>query len=295
MKERVLSPETTLLTQALVSGLLIGFVFSLISVGLTLIFGVMDIVNFAHGEYLMLAMYFAYWAYTWWHLDPLVSMLPVTLLLFILGIITYRLVIRYVLDAPMLAQIFVTFGLMILLRNLAQLLWTEDYRRLGETLISGRLEVAGIFIGTPQLVASVGSAITTGLLYWFIKNTRTGWALEATAENKEVAALMGINTERMFALAWGLGAACVGVAGVLLATFNPIFPEVGTVFVLVAYVAVALGGFGSITGAFVAGIIIGLVQVLGGFLWEPRFKTVLVYAIYLGVVFIRPQGLFGRR
>jgi len=290
-----LSPETTLLTQALVSGLLIGFVFSLISVGLTLIFGVMDIVNFAHGEYLMLAMYFAYWAYTWWHLDPLVSMLPVTLLLFILGIITYRLVIRYVLDAPMLAQIFVTFGLMILLRNLAQLLWTEDYRRLGETLISGRLEVAGIFIGTPQLVASVGSAITTGLLYWFIKNTRTGWALEATAENKEVAALMGINTERMFALAWGLGAACVGVAGVLLATFNPIFPEVGTVFVLVAYVAVALGGFGSITGAFVAGIIIGLVQVLGGFLWEPRFKTVLVYAIYLGVVFIRPQGLFGRR
>ncbi|RME51049.1 MAG: branched-chain amino acid ABC transporter permease [Caldilineae bacterium] len=285
----------TLLAQALVSGLLIGFVFSLISVGLTLIFGVMDIVNFAHGEYLMLAMYLAYWGYTLWHLDPLVSMLPVTIVLFVLGILTYRLVIRYVLDAPMLAQIFVTFGLMIFLRNMAQLLWTEDYRRLGETLLSGRLEVAGVFIGTPQLVASVGSAITTGLLYWFIKNTRTGWALEATAENKEVAALMGIDTERMFALAWGLGAACVGVAGVLLATFNPIFPEVGTVFVLVAYVAVALGGFGSITGAFVAGILIGLVQVLGGFLWEPRFKTVLVYAIYLGVVFIRPQGLFGRR
>jgi len=284
-----------LLIQALVSGLLIGFVFSLISVGLTLIFGVMDIVNFAHGEYLMLAMYFTYWAYTLWHLDPLVSMLPVTLLLFVLGVITYWLVIRHILDAPMLAQIFVTFGLMIFLRNLAQLLWTEDYRRVGETLISGRLELSGVFIGTPQLVASIGSAITTGLLYWFIKNTRTGWALEATAENKEVAALMGINTERMFALAWGLGAACVGVAGVLLATFNPIFPEVGTVFVLVAYVAVALGGFGSVTGAFVAGIIIGLVQVLGGFLWEPRFKTVLVYAIYLGVVFIRPQGLFGRR
>ena len=290
-----MSPEVTLLTQALVSGLLIGFVFSLISVGLTLIFGVMDIVNFAHGEYLMLAMYFTYWGYTLWHLDPLVSMLPVTLLLFVLGVVTYWLVIRHILDAPMLAQIFVTFGLMIFLRNLAQLLWTEDYRRVGETLISGRLELSGVFIGTPQLVASIGSAITTGLLYWFIKNTRTGWALEATAENKEVAALMGINTERMFALAWGLGAACVGVAGVLLATFNPIFPEVGTVFVLVAYVAVALGGFGSVTGAFVAGIIIGLVQVLGGFLWEPRFKTVLVYAIYLGVVFIRPQGLFGRR
>lgn len=290
-----MSPETVLLVQTLVSGLLIGLVFALISVGLTLIFGVMDIVNFAHGEHLMLAMYGTYWLYTLWGLDPLFSLPIVALLLFILGIITYRLVIKHVLDGPMLAQIFVTFGLMVFLRNLAQVVWSENYRRIGDTLISGRLEVLGIFIGTPQLVASVGAAITTGVLYWFIKNTRTGWALEATAENKEVAGLMGIDTERMFALSWGLGLASVGVAGTLLATFNPIFPEVGAVFVLVAYVAVALGGFGSVTGAFLAGIIIGLVQVLGGFLWEPRFKTVLVYSIYLAVVFIRPQGLFGRR
>lgn len=290
-----MSPGTVLFVQTLVSGLLIGLVFALISVGLTLIFGVMDIVNFAHGEHLMLAMYITYWMYTLWGIDPLFSLPVVALILFILGVLTYWLVIRYVLDAPMLAQIFVTFGLMVFLRNLAQVLWSEDYRRIGETLISGRLEVFGIFIGLPQLVASIGAAITTGLLYWFIKGTRTGWALEATAENKEVASLMGINTERMFAIAWGLGLACVGVAGALLATFNPIFPEVGTVFVLVAYVAVALGGFGSVTGAFIAGILIGLVQVLGGFLWEPRFKTVLVYSIYLAVVFIRPQGLFGRR
>ncbi len=290
-----MSPETTLLVQTLVSGLLIGFVFALISVGLTLIFGVMDIVNFAHGEHLMLAMYITYWMYALWGVDPLFSIPVAAILLFILGIITYRLVIKYVLDAPMLAQIFVTFGMMVFLRNLAQVVWSEDYRRIGDTLVSGRLELFGIFIGTPQLVASIGAAITTGLLYWFLKNTRTGWALEATAENKEVAGLMGIDTDRMFALAWGLALACVGVAGALLATFNPIFPEVGAVFVLVAYVAVALGGFGSVTGAFVAGIIIGLVQVLGGFLWEPRFKTVLVYGIFLAVVFVRPQGLFGRR
>lgn len=290
-----MSLETTLLVQTLVSGLLIGFVFALISVGLTLIFGVMDIVNFAHGEHLMLAMYFTYWLYALWGVDPLLSVPIVAALLFVLGVITYRLVIRHVLDAPMLAQIFVTFGLMVFLRNLAQLLWTEDFRRIGDTLVSGRLEVMGIFIGTPQLVASVGAALTTGVLYWFLKNTRTGWALEATAENKEVAGLMGIDPEKMFSLAWGLALASVGVAGALLATFNPIFPEVGAVFVLVAYVAVALGGFGSVTGAFIAGIIIGVVQVMGGFLWEPRFKTILVYGIYLGVVFIRPQGLFGRR
>ncbi len=289
-----MSLETTLLIQTIVSGLLIGCVFALISVGLTLIFGVMDIVNFAHGEYLMLAMYGALWMYTW-GIDPLIAMVPVVLILFLLGILTYRLVIKYVLDAPMLAQIFVTFGLMIFLRNLAQVMWTEDFRRIGETLVSGRIEIGGIFIGTPQLVASIGSLIATGLLYWFIKKTRTGWALEATAENKEVAALMGINTERMFALAWGIAIACVGVAGVLLATFNPIYPEVGTVFGLTAYVVVALGGFGSIPGAFFAGLIVGLVQTVGGFVWEPRFKTLLVYSIYLGVVFLRPQGLLGRR
>ncbi|RME82749.1 MAG: branched-chain amino acid ABC transporter permease [Caldilineae bacterium] len=290
-----MSPELVLFLQTLVSGILIGFVFSLLSVGLTLIFGVMDIVNFAHGEHLMLAMYATFWMWTLWGIDPLFSLPVVALLLFILGVITYRLLIRYVLDAPMLAQIFVTFGLMVFLRNLAQVLWSEDYRRIGDTLLSGRIELFGIFIGRPQLFASLGAVITTGLLYFFLKRTRTGWALEATAEDKEVAGLMGINTERMFALAWGLGLASVGVAGALLATFNPIFPEVGTVFVLVTFVAVALGGFGSVPGAFIAGIIIGIVQVLGGFLWEPRFKTVLIYAIYLGVVFIRPQGLLGRR
>ncbi len=290
-----MSPEVTLLVQSLVSGLLIGFVFSLLSVGLTLIFGVMDIVNFAHGEHLMLAMYLTFWMWYLWGIDPLLSLPVVAIALFILGVFTYKVLIKHVLDAPMLAQIFVTFGLMIFLRSLAQVLWSEDYRRIGDTWVSGRIEIFGIFIGLPQLVAAIGAVITTGVLYIFLKKTRTGWALEATAENKEVAGLMGIDTERMFALAWGLGLASVGVAGALLATFNPISPEVGAVFVLVTFVAVALGGFGSVPGAFVAGIIIGVVQVLGGFLWEPRFKTVLVYAIYLGVVFIRPQGLFGQR
>lgn len=287
--------ESTLLLQTLVSGLLIGLVYALLAVGLTLIFGVMDIVNFAHGEFLMLAMYITYWMWVLGRVDPVFS-LPVTaFLLFLIGVLTYRLVIRHILDAPMLAQIFSTFGLMLFFRFLAQVLWSEDYRRIRGSLLEGRLEIAGVFLGRPEVAAALGGILTTFLLYLFLKKTRVGWALEATAENRTVAAIMGIDTEWMFTLAWGLGAACAGIAGTLLATFYPIFPEAGAVFVLVTYVAVALGGFGNITGAFLGGIIIGLIQVLGGFLWEPRFKDVLVYAVYLLVVLVRPQGLLGRR
>jgi branched-chain amino acid transport system permease protein len=284
-----------ILIQTVVSGLLMGFIFSLIAVGLTLIFGVMDIVNFAHGDYLMLSMYTAFWLYTLWGIDPLLSLPICVVLLFIVGWLTYKIIINKILDAPMLAQIFSTFGLMIFLRNAALLAWSPDYRAIGESFVSGRIKLFGIFIPTPQLVASVGAVITTALIYWFIQRTETGLALQATAEDAEAASLMGINSERMYALSWGLGAACVGVAGSLLATWYYIFPEVGYLFGLLAYVTVALGGFGSITGAFIAGIIIGLVEVLFGFLIAPAFKYVFVYIIYLAVVIIRPQGLLGTR
>lgn len=287
--------DVTIFAQLVASGLLIGLVFSLLAVGLTLIFGVMDIVNFAHGEYLMLAMYVTYWLWALWAVDPVFSLPISAAVLFVIGVLTYKLVIRHVLDAPMLAQIFSTFGLMLFLRFLAQVLWTEDYRRIRGSLLDGRFEVFGVFLGRPEVAAAVGGIVTTALVYLFLKYTRTGWALEATAEDRTVAALMGIDTERMFTLAWGISAACAGVAGTLLATFYPIFPEAGAVFVLVTYVAVALGGFGNMTGAFIGGILIGLIQVMGGFLWEPRFKDVLVYSVYLLVVLVRPQGLLGRR
>jgi branched-chain amino acid transport system permease protein len=131
-------------------------------------------------------------------------------------------------------------------------------------------------------------------VWWFLKHTRLGAALEATAADKEAAALMGIDAQRMFALAWGIGAGCAGVAGALLSTYYPIFPEVGASFILVAFVLVALGGFGSVAGAFWAGILVGVVEVVGGFLWDPAYKMVLVLSLYLLVVWLRPQGLLGR-
>jgi branched-chain amino acid transport system permease protein len=283
-----------IILQTLLSGLLLGLIFSLVAVGLNLIFGVMDLVNFAHGEYLMLSMYIAYWLATLWGIDPLLSLPLCAGALFILGVATYRFLIARVMEAPMLAQIFATFGLMVFLQNVAFFLWKPDYRTVGKSLISGNFELLGAFVGLPQLVAAGGALITTGLVFFLINRTELGRALRATSENRMAASLMGIDTKRMFALAWGVGAACVGVAGALLSTFYPIFPQVGAVFGLTAFVVVVLGGFGSITGAFVAGIIIGLIQVTGGLIFAPAYKYAFVYALFLLVVFIRPQGLMGK-
>jgi branched-chain amino acid transport system permease protein len=280
--------------QTVVSGLFIGFLYSLIAVGLTMIFGVMDIVNFAHGDYLMLAMYLAYWGFALLGIDPLYSLPAVTLILFVLGCATYYLLIKRIINAPMLSQIFVTFGLLIFLRGLAQFLWKADYRAVPHSLLSGSLQVSGVYIGVPQLVAAAGAVVCNGLIFLFLKKTRAGMALEAVAEDKEAARLMGINSDRMFALAWGIGIASVGVAGSLLASFYYVFPEVGGNFGLVAFVVVALGGFGSVVGAFIAGVVVGLVEVTSGYLLAPSIKFIVVLGLYLVVVLARPQGLLGK-
>ena len=283
-----------LLLQTLLSGVLIGLVYALVAVGLTLIFGVMDIVNFAHGEFLMLGMYSAFWGWALWKLDPIATLPLTALLLFAFGALVYRVVIRRIIAAPMLSQIFATFGLMILLRGVAQYLWKPDFRSVDATIVSGKVAVAGLQFGLPQVVSAAGAVLTTAIVWWFLRSTRLGAALEATAADKEAAALMGIDAQRMFALAWGIGAACAGIAGALLATYFAVFPEVGANFILIAFVLVALGGFGSVAGAFWAGILVGVVEVLGGFLVGPAYKLVLVLSLYLLIVLLRPQGLLGR-
>jgi branched-chain amino acid transport system permease protein len=282
------------LLQGVVGGLLMGFVYALIAAGLSLIFGLMEIVNFAHGEFLMLAMFATFWAWALWSLDPLLS-LPLTVaLLFALGVLTYQGVVRWILGAPMLAQIFATFGLAVFLRSAAQALWGVDFQLVRDPWVAGRISLGGLFIGLPQLVASLGALAAFAFLTWFIRRTETGLALQATAQDRQAASLMGIDTDRMFALGWGIGAACVGAAGGLLAIFFYVFPDVGGTFALLAYVAVALGGFGNVPATLAAGVVVGLVEVLGGLLVAPALKYVAVFALYLAVVLWRPQGLFGR-
>lgn len=283
-----------ILLQTLASGVLIGLIYALVAIGLTMIFGVMDIVNFAHGEFLMLGMYASFWMFSLYALDPMFTLPLTVLMLFAVGVLVYKTIIRRIIDAPMLSQIFATFGLMFLLRGVAQFLWKPDFRSVGNTMVSGSVKLGGVQLGLPQLVAGLGAVVVTGVIYWFLHRTRLGAALEATAADKEAARLMGIDSHRMFALAWGIGAACAGAAGALLSTFFPVFPEVGATFILLAFVVVNLGGFGSVAGALVAGILVGVIEVMGGLLLGPQYKLAVVLVLFLAVLMFRPQGLMGK-
>ena len=283
-----------IIAQTLTTGILWGLMYALIALGLTVIFGVMDICNFAHGDFLMMSMFVAYvFSLPLFGLNAIQS-LPINItIMFFLGILTYKILIRPVINAPPLAQIFSTFGLLVFLRGLAQFVFTADYHSVAHQTFVGRVDLWGSFLPKPQIAAAIGAMIMFAAVYFFIMKTKTGWALLAVAENKQAAALMGIDSDKMFALAWGIGAACVSVAGALLANFYYVFPEVGAIFGFLSFVTVALGGFGSIQGAFWAGLIIGITEALAGTLIAPSFKYLVVFAIFLLVVLIRPRGLMG--
>jgi branched-chain amino acid transport system permease protein len=283
-----------ILAQSVVSGLLLGLILALSAAGLTLIWGVMDIVNFAHGDFLMLGMYGAFFAWSLLGLDPLVALPGVVVALAVIAVAIYATVIRPVLRANVLAQMFATFGLGILLRGLAQLLFTPAFRQVGQTASSGVVTFGPVSVGREQLVAAAGALLVSLLLFAILDRTTLGTALRATAEDRVAAELMGIDSGRMFALAWALGAGCVGAAGALLAIYFPVFPDVGGTFGLLAFVTVALGGFGSVTGAVLAGVLIGVVVNLAGVFIDPSYKFALAYALCLVVLFVRPQGLLGR-
>jgi branched-chain amino acid transport system permease protein len=280
--------------QTLVSGVLIGLIYALVAIGLTLIFGVMDIVNFSHGEFLMFGMYSSFWLFALFALDPIFTLPLTALFLFALGVIVYKLIISKITNAPMLSQVFTTFGLMMLFRGIAQYFWKPDFRTVDKSIVSGHVSLAGIQIGLPQVTAGIGAILVTAAIYFFLTKTTAGAALEATAADKDAARLMGIDSQKMFALAWGVGAACAGIAGALLSTFFPIFPEVGANFILIAFVVVNLGGFGSVIGALIAGVLVGVIEVMGGFLLGPQYKMAIVLGLFLAVLMVRPQGLMGK-
>ena len=254
----------------------------------------MEIVNFAHGEFLMLAMYVTFFAWALAHLDPLLALPLAVLALAALGWATYHGLIRWVLGGPMLAQIFATFGLAVFLRAGAQFLWGVDFHVVRDPWLGGRVALGPVFVGLPQLAASVAALLAFLGLWRFLARSETGVALQATAQDRQAAALMGVDTDRMYALGWALGSGCVGVAGALLAMYFYVFPDVGGTFALLAYVTVALGGFGNVPATLAAGVVVGLVEVFAGLLLAPAIKYAVVFLLYLAVVLARPQGLFGR-
>ncbi len=290
--------QSALLVQAISNGLQIGLLYALVAVGLTIIWGLMETINFAHGELMMLGMFGAWWFSSRLGLDPLLMMLPIALVIFVLGTLIYLLLMRRVQRGEVFTQIFATFGLLLFIQNSTVAAFTSDYRFVSNTVftnLSGiNLPLGGLRVGVPLLLGGLIALVLFIALYLLIDRTELGLALQATSEDREAAILVGVKPQRMYMLAWGLGAALAAVAGVILANFFAVYPQVGLPFTILAYAIVALGGFGSILGTLVAALVVGVVESLTALYLPPAFKDAFVFAAYILVGLFRPQGLFGR-
>lgn len=283
-----------ILPQLIVSGLLIGGIYALLSIGLTLIFGVLRIVNFAQGEFIMLAMFGAYWLNVLWGIDPYLSIFIVAPVVFVLGLGVERVVVKPILHAPHAMQIFATFGVSVILQNLALTLFGPDYRSIQTPYSTQSFIVGNVAISASALYGFLIALSMAALLLGFLQFTRQGKALRALVQNRYAASLMGIDTERLNRLAFGVGVACAAVAGCVLTPIYYTFPTVGVDLIITAFVVVVLGGLGSIVGAILGGLIIGVTQTFTGFFLSVEFKDLIALVLFIAILVIRPQGLLGR-
>jgi len=280
--------------QVITGGLLLGAIYALFSSGLTLIWGMMNFINFAHGEFVMLGMYVALLVMVWLAGGPAIFGIAAAVALAALGIVIYFSLIRHVIRGPMLAQILSTFGLALLLRYSAFWIFSSNFRSLPPNALSGTINLGGVFLPVAQLVAGVAAIALTIALHLLLTQTTVGSKLLAVAEDRTAAMLMGIRPDRMQALAWGLSAGAAGIAGALMATAYPWSPSVGETFGLIAFVVVALGGFGSVLGSLYAGLIIGLIQAVSAYWLGAIYKDIVVYGLFVALLWFRPQGLMGK-
>jgi branched-chain amino acid transport system permease protein len=285
-----------LILQALFSGLLNGGIYSLVAVGLTLIFGVMRIINFAHGSLMMLGMYVSYWLFVLWGVDPYLSLIASGSVLFAVGVLIEAVLVSPVLEAPEHDQLLLTLGISLVIENLALFLWKADPRTVTVPYLAVAPMVGGIMISSPRVIAFVVSLAFTAGLYVFLKRTDLGKAIRAVSQDREGALTVGINMRRIYALAFGIGCACVGAAGSLVVPFYAVDPYVGGVFVITAFVVVVLGGMGNFGGALLAALIVGLAESVAAVFIPAAMKQIVMYTIFVVVLLFRPQGLFsGRR
>jgi branched-chain amino acid transport system permease protein len=281
--------------QLIVTTLLLGSLYALIAVGLTLIFGVMRVVNFAHGEFLMLGMYLAFGGFALLGFDPYLTLVLSLPLAFAVGWVSYRAVMRPVIDASHNAQIFTTVGLSIALQNLALVLWTADARFLRTEYYAVVVRIGSAALNVAQMVAFGIAVALTAALFAFMRWSYTGKVMRATAQDRQASALMGIDTDRVYAITWAVGIACVGAAGVLLAPIYPVYPTAGLQFVLIAYVAVVLGGLGDMAGAVIAALLVAAVEVISSYAIGTAWKEVIYLLLFIAILVVRPAGLFGQR
>lgn len=282
--------------QLLANGLMLGGLFAIVSVGLTLIFGIVKVVNFAHGEFLMVGMYLTFLFTRWLGLHPFVAVIVVVPALFLIGALTQRVIIQPLMSArDDHIQIFATVGLSTALMNLALLVFGADIANTPASGLRTPVEIGPVRVLSGQIAIFVASILLVIGLEAFLQRTATGRAIRAVAQNRAAAQLMGINVDRIYILTFGIGAACVGVAAVLIAPLYPTSPTIGAYFVLTAFVVVVLGGLGSIPGAFVGSLVIGLVDSFAGFYIGSDLREVAVFGMFLLILILRPAGLFGKQ
>jgi branched-chain amino acid transport system permease protein len=280
---------------AMLNGIATGAVYALVALGLTLIYGVLHIVNFAHGSLLMLALYGVYFLYTLLGIDPYLALPIIVPVMFVLGYVLQRTVIATASHGREDNILLVTLGLSIVSDNLALYLWSADTRTINPSYAFDTVDLGVAFIAVPKLVSFIGALIVTGLLWLLIQRTDLGKAIRAVARERQGARLVGIDVEHIFAMSFGIGIACVGAAACLLLPSYYAHPGVGESFVVVAFTIVVLGGMGSFVGALIGGFIIGLTESLGGLFLGENLGRIGVFVIFIAILLFRPTGLFGQR
>ena len=283
----------TIFLQTTLNGLMVGGVYALVAVGLTLIFGVMKIVNFAQGEFVMLGMYASWMLATFAHITPYPGLVLVGIVMFAIGYLVFKFLIIRVIGKPDESFILLTLGLSIVLQNLILMIFGANYLAVSTTVQDKAFHLSGLTLSVPRVIAFLVALLMVVALTILLNKTDLGRAMRATAESREVATLLGINPIRCFTIAFAIGIVLAGTAGVLLTPMFYVFPGVGTLFNLTAFVVVVLGGLGSVPGALLGGLIIGIVEALSSTYISLDLAQLFTFLIFLAVLFIRPSGLFG--
>lgn len=286
------------LLQATINGVLMGSIYGLIAVGLTLVFGVIKVINFAHGSFLMVGMFATYWAVALLGVDPYWGLLLIVPLSFAFGYVVNQTLINPVFKMEKgvrepFGVLLVTSGVWLILDNLALLLFGADFRTVKVSYWSDAFNIGPVMLSAPRLYAFVATIVGACLLYLFLKKTTTGQAIRATGQDRDVAGLMGVNVYRIFNIAFGVGTAMTCAVGALLTPFFYVHPSVGHPFSIKAFVIVILGGLGSIPGALIGGLIVGIVESTAAQFIEATWTAVIIYVIFLAVLFFKPEGILG--
>ncbi|MET3514075.1 branched-chain amino acid transport system permease protein [Pseudacidovorax sp. 1753] len=287
--------DLSIVVPSVLNGLTTGAVYALIALGLTLIYGVLHIINFAHGASLMLALYAVYWLRAQFGIDPYLALPLVVAGMFALGYVLQRGIINRASHGKDENILLVTLGLSIVMENLALLFFRSDTRTIDTPYTLTTLQIGPAFIALPKLIAFGGALAGAAVLLWIVKATDLGRAIRAVAKEKQGARLMGIDVDHVYAMSFGIGLACLGAAACFLLPAYYVNPQVGGGFVLVAFTIVVLGGMGSFTGALVGGLLIGVVESLGGLFLGESLGQIGIFLIFIAVLLFRPQGLFGSK